>query len=272
MALAGAVVFAFAGACGSDDGGGESGKVCGLGDTRACLGPGQCAGAQACLSDGSGYGACECGSPDSGAGGGGAGGGGTGGDAGPDSASGGTSGGGTGGVAGGAAGSGGAGGVAGGDAGDGSVTYVDDPCPSQTLYADCSETCGGSHLNCNAAECGAGGSGHTTISHTVPSPIVIRTAQFPGTAAPCQCTDSTVYALAFLVAEQQDTHFRATVGPPFRVYEGLSPSGSCTYEIGKPGCATAFGIGAEFFITTDDPSAPMRNIVIEKSATPLTCP
>ncbi|MBK7861728.1 MAG: hypothetical protein IPJ65_24555 [Archangiaceae bacterium] len=35
--------------------------ACGVGDTRACVGPGQCSGAQVCLSDRSGFGSCDCG-------------------------------------------------------------------------------------------------------------------------------------------------------------------------------------------------------------------
>lgn len=38
--------------------------VCGIGDTRACLGPGACEGAQVCLEDQSGFAACDCGDAD----------------------------------------------------------------------------------------------------------------------------------------------------------------------------------------------------------------
>jgi hypothetical protein len=37
-------------------------RECGVGETRACIGPGACQGGQACLPDGSGFGACDCGS------------------------------------------------------------------------------------------------------------------------------------------------------------------------------------------------------------------
>ena len=43
--------------------------ACAVGDTRACLGPGQCSGAQSCLLDRSGWTACDCGGTDSGLGG-----------------------------------------------------------------------------------------------------------------------------------------------------------------------------------------------------------
>lgn len=39
----------------------EPAAVCRLGDTRSCLGPGQCAGAQMCLESGAGFGHCDCG-------------------------------------------------------------------------------------------------------------------------------------------------------------------------------------------------------------------
>ncbi len=37
------------------------GRVCAIGDTRACVGSAGCAGGQSCLADGSGFGACDCG-------------------------------------------------------------------------------------------------------------------------------------------------------------------------------------------------------------------
>jgi alpha-tubulin suppressor-like RCC1 family protein len=47
--------------------GGSSGTVCTRGDTRTCVGPGGCRGAQACLRDGSGWDACDCGAGTAGA-------------------------------------------------------------------------------------------------------------------------------------------------------------------------------------------------------------
>ncbi len=52
-------------------------RACQSGDTRICVGPGRCDGAQACLADETGFGPCDCGS--TGGGGGSAAGGGTGG-------------------------------------------------------------------------------------------------------------------------------------------------------------------------------------------------
>ena len=37
-------------------------KACGVGETRACTGPGGCKGGQSCLADGTGFGSCDCGS------------------------------------------------------------------------------------------------------------------------------------------------------------------------------------------------------------------
>jgi hypothetical protein len=51
--------------------GGATGPACGLGETRACLGPGACSGAQECRGDRSGFGPCDCGSGSGGAGSGG---------------------------------------------------------------------------------------------------------------------------------------------------------------------------------------------------------
>jgi hypothetical protein len=62
--LAGAaacVALSVAGSCGSDTGAGEDGAACRVGDTRQCLGPAACPGAQTCLPDRSGFGPCDCG-------------------------------------------------------------------------------------------------------------------------------------------------------------------------------------------------------------------
>jgi hypothetical protein len=37
-------------------------RACGVGETRACIGPAACQGGQACLPDGTGFGGCDCGS------------------------------------------------------------------------------------------------------------------------------------------------------------------------------------------------------------------
>ena len=269
MALAGFLVSVFAGACGSDDGGGASSKACAVGDTRACLGPGQCDGAQACLADGTGYGTCECGAPDSGAGGGGtsgaSGAGGGGGGAAPDSSSGAT--GGSAGVAG-----TGAAGASGSDAGDGAVTYVDDPCPTGAIYNDCSSTC--KTDGCILALCGKG---PDKVNEVAPFPLIIRTPASPGTTAPCQCTDSTVSAFSYyLWAKSNGTteYFRISVGPPWRIYTGTTDNGSaCTYDVGASGCVTpSTDLMLFMYFSTDDPDAPMRNITVERSDTPLSCP
>ncbi len=52
--ILGCLALSFAASC-------SCGKVCNTGDTRTCVGPGQCNGAQACLADGTGYAECNCG-------------------------------------------------------------------------------------------------------------------------------------------------------------------------------------------------------------------
>jgi hypothetical protein len=66
-------------------GSGGTTRVCGKGDTRACVGPRGCSGGQECLADGSGFSACDCGTAggSGGAGGGGGAGGARSTDAGP---------------------------------------------------------------------------------------------------------------------------------------------------------------------------------------------
>ncbi|HYJ08680.1 MAG TPA: hypothetical protein VEX18_06715, partial [Polyangiaceae bacterium] len=59
--LLGVSLFAVAVGCG-DDPPAASGKVCDVGETRECLGPGACEGAQECLADRTGFKTCDCGS------------------------------------------------------------------------------------------------------------------------------------------------------------------------------------------------------------------
>lgn len=59
LALLGGVALSVAGGCGDDFSGAE--VVCHKGDTRECLGPGACKGAQECTATGSGFQPCQCG-------------------------------------------------------------------------------------------------------------------------------------------------------------------------------------------------------------------
>jgi hypothetical protein len=54
------IAACFLSACGGDDTAPAT-TVCTPGDTKACVGPGACAGGQVCSADGRSYGACDCG-------------------------------------------------------------------------------------------------------------------------------------------------------------------------------------------------------------------
>jgi hypothetical protein len=141
---------------GSVSAGTGGGSVCAPGTTQACLGPGQCAGAQRCAATGDSWETCDCGAPSSG-GAGGSGGagasGGTGGDANPGgggsgAGKGGTGGskGGTGGVGGSNGGTSGSGGSGAGRGGTGGTGGSGVTCSTDSCVAYCAEyhgTCAG---------------------------------------------------------------------------------------------------------------------------------
>lgn len=60
LALLLGLALGVAGGCG-EDAASTNDPVCRVGDTRECLGPGACKGAQECREDGSGFQPCECG-------------------------------------------------------------------------------------------------------------------------------------------------------------------------------------------------------------------
>jgi len=60
LVLASGMLLALLGGCGGSDSGGS--QLCNPGDTRECVGPGSCRGAQACAPDGMSWSECDCGS------------------------------------------------------------------------------------------------------------------------------------------------------------------------------------------------------------------
>lgn len=270
-----------ASACGSDESDGSSSK-CAQGATRACLGPGACNGAQSCDASGA-WSACDCG------GGGGSGGGGSGGvsggsgsggatDGSAGSPSGGSGGSGGSGAAGGSGGSGGSTSDSGSDAADGGPGPNDDPCPTQQLYSDCSDQCGGKwpcQTTTYPQAC-------TVIGAAVNSGIFgnhitfrTPTEQSLVGADPCYCAQSFDLPTASSVSIQYIGSVigaRIRAGKPWkvRIYKaGASTASDCLTADFKNGCATVpFGVqtNAEFIAATDDPNAPARNVIIDEGA------
>jgi hypothetical protein len=238
-------------ACGSDDGGGTDG-TCSQGDTRACLGPGQCNGAQSCTADGA-WSACDCG--------------GTGG-------SGGTGGtGGTGGAAGGdgSAGTGGSAGDASADGAGGGTQWKDDPCPTKKPIIDCSTGCGGPSASCETATCGFYEYGPQNWPPEWP-PHVIRTPSKPGVNAKCAalCPGAgIVYGIAAREAApiQDITKGMVVKVPkPWSVFlggwKGAGPKDLCSAPTKQ--CAVMTHTAPDVLIVTTDPNAPAVNITLEE--------
>lgn len=289
LAIAGGIISAFAtaGGCGSDDAGSD--QICTPGaDTQECLGPGQCKGAQACAQDGKSFLPCECGSGTgggSGSGGGaGSGGTGNGGSAGAGATGG---GGGTGGAPpDGSAGSSG-GGATGTDGGpnDGSADVepdtapgpLDDPCPTEPIYLNCSMSCGGRDSECSMTECPDTLPGFWINDANV-FPTYVRTPANPGAISACKCSDGTVYGMVVKVNLQNTRGIRAFVDPPWKVLVQGWTTKQCVHSKGKVGCAygnsPAPPLISWIAITTDDPFAPARNVRLEIASpgSTINCP
>lgn len=259
-------LWLIASACGSDEGGDTDAK-CAQGDTRACLGPGQCNGAQSCTADGT-WSACDCG------GSGGAGGtGGTGG-----SSTGGSGGAGTGGAAGGdgSAGTGGSAGDASADGAGGGTQWKDDPCPTKKPIIDCSTGCGGPSAGCAWAMCY---SGYTVNLSANAYPYVIRTPSKPG-SYPCdaQCGDAAAphpgMSVGFGNMTLKPTFgLKVTVPKPwFVALPNWAAADPHCVSVPQSQCVVSAVATSGIHVLTNDPNAPAVNALVEEVPWPATCP
>lgn len=257
-----ALAALFGSACGSDDSSGDSKGKCSQGDTRACLGPGACNGAQSCAANGQ-WSACDCGGATGGSGG----------------ASGGTGG------SSGSAGGGGLGGTnTGGAAGDaspdgagGGTQWKDDPCPSTTPLIDCSNSCGGPSATCAQATC----TEYYILDTKYPAyPYVIRTPSKPGVDPKCAaaCPGSGVVfgiGLAQAISIKPNKGLKVTAPNPWKVV--LNPPGFpddrfCTLNLASSGCVVIADNAATVLVLADTPDAPAVNVILEEVPWPATCP
>lgn len=296
MAIAGMAAL-IANACGSDSASGES-DGCEPQSTRECVGPAACKGGQACGADRK-WSVCDCGTGSGGTGnggtsgvGGGTGGAGSGGTSGVGGGSGGTggssasggggtsgdggtSGGGTSGGGGTSDGgsTGGSGGIA--DAGDASADQNaadatdsglgpnDDPCPTEPINVNCSTSCGSAGA-CKCAHYGGNGIDQNLASH-----YVARTPSNPdggcGWSCPADAGQAPFFWMHFALLNVQGG-YKLTVGKPWRVFASFYPDFCVTNKYAN-GCARLSTTGVQsiyFYVATDDPNAPARNILIEK--------
>jgi hypothetical protein len=236
-------------ACGGSSSAG--GQTCTLGDTRSCVGPAACPGGQRCGDDGK-WGACDCGmSP---------------------SATGGNSG------AGGGATDGG-----GGDASTGGLgASTDEPCPSVPVAMECAAPsvqpfptpqCGGVVCTCGTSECLHFANGCSAV---LPgdNTVVIRTPEHPGNNGACASCPLTpdfpglVYGFGIIIPQPSSGYRRVTVAPPWRAgYIMVDHDGGTCGTLHTTPCSTIESV----FIMTNDPEAPVRNVVIEPVSALTDC-
>ena len=243
-------LWLIASACGSDSGGDDASGKCQQGDTRACLGPGQCNGAQSCNADGS-WGACDCGGSGGAGGSGGGGAGGSGGVAGAD----------------GSAGTGGSSGDASADGAGGGTQWKDDPCPGVTPIVNCSNTCGGPSASCEAATCGF-------YEYFPYPPWVIRTPSKPGANAKCAalCPGAgVVYGIGVRKSEPLTDVWKGLVvkvPKPWAVlrdsYKEASSATFCSALSLATQCLEVQHTSPDLLFVTADPNAPAVNITLEE--------
>lgn len=256
-----------ASACGSEDGGGSSGK-CSQGATRACLGPAACNGAQSCGADGL-WSACDCGGSGGFAGGGTGGGSGAGGSAGGSGATDGGAGVSTGGTGGGAGDS--------GVGGTGGSQWQDDPCPTKAPLLNCASDCGGPTASCaQATSCGF----YFYETKYIDYPYIIRTPSKPGVDPKCSalCSPtSTVYGMGinFSPPFKPGYGLKIKVKKPWYIRAESSVGGKdyfCPISLAKQECFVWPDVTPKITVFTEDANAPAANVTIEEITLPGSCP
>jgi len=235
---------------------------CAAGDTRLCVGPGACSGAQACEENGH-WSSCDCGSAgqtvgpnNAGSAGMSAGGAATGGSIGQ------------GGRTSDTAGDFGVGGAE-ADAGSSGGHSGDEDCPEGPIAVDCSKQCLSSTPSCSD-QCGNG----TTILDSVTlGTTLIRLPSHPGLR--CACSGL-----------RPPAAYSVSIGwhnpPSGTIHVSVPPPWSLNIE-GNPGCALPYVSSCQsmgpnvtgVLLTTSDPEAPAVNVTIAPGECPCTsepCP
>lgn len=122
---------------------------------------------------------------------------------------------------------------------------------------------------CAPAECSVGYSAYV-VPQAAKFPMVIRMPDHPGTFSTCPCKEGTVYALGLQMYAAGKLH--ATIKPPYRVYmttdKIVEP---CAHGIGAQ-CAALDKGSVYIYVTTDDPNAPARNLIIQETSSYWPCP
>jgi hypothetical protein len=265
----------FLGCGGGSDGDGS----CRQGDTRQCTGPGSCTGGQVCDAEGE-WSACDCGGGSSGASTGGSGGGGmsTGG-SGP------------------TAGTGGAPSSGGSTGGQGaSAGWEDDPCEMEYLRASCDPSCVPEDQREDLCEEDMACS--TFTNHTFQDfgttlarrRYVFRTPSGSDETFRCDCDVQELHGIRVRVGRGPSSsswRARITVGEPWRIYDAGAFYGVCDsshggnidrFAINGEACAIySSGSPTDFWILTNVPDAPARNVVFEsmelqEAEGELSCP
>jgi hypothetical protein len=167
--------------------------------------------------------------------------------------------------------------------------WQDDPCPAEPIWLNCSDSCGSKSSSCANATC------HTpidfnlwTITNPDSFPFIIRTpgqpGKIPACVTACDKVGPTVASISIGVAlpkEKNDAgvdwwfhSIKVKVGPPWRIQDGYTSENIC---VDKNAYASCRIFPFDFIenivtITTEDPNAPARNVLIERPLRPAVCP
>jgi hypothetical protein len=245
--------------------GASSPAQCAAGDTRLCVGPGACSGAQACDDD-SHWSSCNCGSAGQTAGSsnggslGAFGGAATGGEAAGSTEH-------EGGSPGNGAGAPGTGGAEPGAAGSG--MSGDEDCPDGTLPVDCSKQCDTSTPSCSN-ECGT----TAMVLDSVPlGSTLIRLPSHPGSHCNCSADSPAAYSVGVSWHNTPTGTYHVSVSAPWSFNPGGFESGCALPFISS--CQTMGSNVHGVLVQTSDPDAPAANVTIEAGRCPCTsepCP
>ncbi len=159
-----------------------------------------------------------------------------------------------------------------GDAPPGDTASSGDPCPTVPIAVNCSTSCGGKTVNCApgvTCSTSPGTDPGFTITNEAQLPLVLRTPDKPGIDPNCpkDCADPPGPAFTMRVRmafSPSSPGVRVTVGAPWEIHRAFVTRPYCPdIRYPKPQCHEPFP-NTEFIVTTTDPDAPSRNILIEK--------
>jgi hypothetical protein len=160
---------------------------------------------------------------------------------------------------------------------DSNAPFSGEPCPARSINVNCSASCGGDSAACSMAKCQGGNqTSFVEITSYSQLPFVLRTPDHPGVdpaCPPCAQGAKPAYAMLVRINLPFVNHgLRITVGAPWRVGTYFSSDPFCVLGAPKSGCRYVSVGSFDLLVSTDDPNAEARNVMIEDAPSSSPCP